>query len=189
MPSLVPVTHTATDLLTPTGTDLGGGKYLTFLVGAEEYGVDILRVQEIKGWEPTTRVPNTPAFVRGVMDLRGAVVPVIDLRCVFGADSADCTKTTVVIVLRVEQGAETHVMGFVVDAVSEVYDVSGDEVQPASDTSLQSAAGYIRGFAAIDRTMVMLLDIDRLVSTTSTAAASGAAGAAATHPNPDQPIH
>lgn len=138
-------------------------QYLTFLLGDEEYGVDILRVQEIKGWEPPTVIPNTPDYILGVMNLRGTVVPIVDLRRRFDLASADYLPTTVVIVLRIEGDHSTRTMGFVVDAVSEVYDVSGDQLQPPPDFGVQVDTRYIRGLAVVDEQMLILVDFDRLV--------------------------
>lgn len=138
-------------------------QYLTFLLGEEEYGVDILRVQEIKGWEQATSIPNTPDYIRGVMNLRGTVVPIIDLRRRFDLPSADYAPTTVVIVLRVEGEHSTRTMGFVVDAVSEVYNVAADDLQPAPDFGTRVDTQFIRGLAVIDDQMIILLDVDRLI--------------------------
>ncbi len=138
-------------------------QYLTFLLGQEEYGVDILRVQEIKGWERATEIPNTPEYIRGVLNLRGTVIPIVDLRRRFELESADYTNTTVVIVLRIESDTGTRTMGFVVDAVSDVYNVAPDHVQPAPDFGARVNTQFIRGLAAVDEKMVILLDIDRLI--------------------------
>lgn len=146
-------------------TDLGGStdQYLTFMLGEEEFGVDILRVQEIKGWEQATAIPNTPDYIRGVMNLRGTVVPIIDLRRRFELDSAEYTATTVVIVLKVEGDHSTRTMGFVVDAVSEVYNVSADNLQPAPDFGTRVNTQFIRGLAVVEEKMIILLDFDRLI--------------------------
>ncbi len=140
-------------------------QYLTFMLGQEEYGVDILRVQEIKGWERATEIPNTPDYIRGVMNLRGTVVPIVDLRRRFDLESADYTNTTVVIVLKVEgEGdGQTRTMGFVVDAVSDVYNVSADSIQTAPDFGARVNTQFIRGLAVVEDKMVILLDFDRLV--------------------------
>src|SRR5580658_5602491 len=100
-----------------------GEQYLTFMLAGEEYGVDILRVQEIKGWDKVTRIPHTAKFVLGVINLRGAVVPILDLRCRFGLGSSDFGPTTVVIVVRAMTRSGERTVGMVVDAVSEVYHV------------------------------------------------------------------
>ncbi len=145
--------------------DSGGAtdQYLTFMLGDEEFGVDILRVQEIKGWEQATAIPNTPEYIRGVMNLRGTVVPIVDLRRRFDLDSADYTATTVVIVLRVEGDMADRTMGFVVDAVSEVYNVSPENLQPPPDFGTRVNTQFIRGLAVVEEKMVILLDFDRLI--------------------------
>ena len=148
------------------GVDDAGGstdQYLTFMLGEEEFGVDILRVQEIKGWEPVTAIPNTPEYIRGVTNLRGTVVPVVDLRRRFDLESAEYTPTTVVIVLRVEGEHSTRTMGFVVDAVSEVYRVLPDSLQPAPDFGTRVNTAFIKGMAVVDDKMLVLLDFDRLI--------------------------
>lgn len=146
-----------------TDAGLSTDQYLTFLLGQEEYGVDILRVQEIKGWERATEIPNTPDYIRGVMNLRGTVIPIVDLRRRFDLAAADYTSTTVVIVLRIEGDTATRTMGFVVDAVSDVYNIAPDNVQPAPDFGARVNTQFIKGLAAVDEKMVILLDIDRLI--------------------------
>jgi purine-binding chemotaxis protein CheW len=145
--------------------DSGGAtdQYLTFMLGDEEFGVDILRVQEIKGWEQATAIPNTPEYIRGVMNLRGTVIPIVDLRRRFDLQSADYTTTTVVIVLRVEGDHSDRTMGFVVDAVSEVYNVAPENLQPPPDFGTRVNTQYIRGLAVVEQKMVILLDFDRLI--------------------------
>ncbi len=128
-----------------------------------EYGVDILRVQEIKGWEQATAIPNTPDYIKGVMNLRGTVVPIIDLRRRFDLESADYTPTTLVIVLRVEGEHSTRTMGFVVDAVSKVYNVSPEDLQPAPDFGTRVNTEFIRGLVVVEEKLLILLDFDRLV--------------------------
>ena len=153
-------------------TDLGLGsssadvdQYLTFMLNGEEYGVDILRVQEIKGWIPTTKIPNTPDYIRGVMNLRGAIVPIIDLRQRFAMPAIDYTATTVVIVLKVHNAGAERTIGFVVDAVSDVYNVSPDQFRAAPDFGSGVDTDFIRALATVEEKMVILLDIDRLMST------------------------
>ncbi|MEM8926048.1 MAG: chemotaxis protein CheW [Actinomycetota bacterium] len=144
----------------PEGTT---NQYLTFMLGEEEFGVDILRVQEIKGWEPSTAIPNTPEYIRGVMNLRGTVVPIVDLRLRFELDSADYSPTTVVIVLKVEGDHSTRTMGFVVDAVSEVYNVGVEQLQPAPEFGSRVNTAFIRSLAVIEDKMLILLDFDCLI--------------------------
>ncbi len=137
-------------------------QFLTFVLGEEEYGVDILRVQEIKGWERATAIPNTPDYICGVMNLRGAVVPVVDLRRRFALESTEYLSTTVVIVVKVEDDG-MRTMGFVVDAVSDVYNVATEHIQPAPDFGARVDTKFIRGLAVVDDKMVILLDLDRLI--------------------------
>ncbi|MBK6660269.1 MAG: purine-binding chemotaxis protein CheW [Proteobacteria bacterium] len=139
-------------------------QYLTFMLNGEEYGVDILRVQEIKGWIPTTRIPNTPDYIRGVMNLRGAIVPIIDMRLRFAMPAIEYTATTVVIVLKVHSDGVERTIGFVVDAVSDVYNVSADQFRAAPDFGAHVHTDFIRALATVEEKMVILLDIDRLVS-------------------------
>ena len=136
---------------------------LTFMLAGEEYGVDILRVQEIKGWGPVTRIPNTPSYVLGVINLRGTVVPVVDLRKRFGIESVPFGKTTVVIVVKVHAADHERTMGLVVDAVSEVYVVPPESSRVPPDFGGSVRTEFISGLATVDDKMVILLDIDRLI--------------------------
>ena len=142
----------------------GAAQYLTFVCAGEEYGVEILCVQEIKGWENVTRVPYTPHYLLGVMNLRGVIVPVIDLRLRFGLQARAMDASTVVIVVRVRTGHAEKTAGIVVDAVSEVYGVVPDDIKPAPSLGSSAESACVRGLATVDEKMVMLLDIDRLVS-------------------------
>lgn len=144
---------------------LGSDQYLTFILAGEEYGVNILRVQEIKGWTGVTEIPNTPDYVQGVVNLRGTIVPIVDLRRCFGIKTVDYDKTTVVIMLKVTAQRGERTMGFVVDAVSDVYDVSAEQRRPAPDFGNAAQAGFVTGLATVADKMVILLDIDRLVET------------------------
>ncbi len=139
-------------------------QYLTFILNNEEYGVDILRVQEIKGWDRVTPIPNTPEYIKGVINLRGTIVPIVDLRQRFGLAPLEYGPTTVVIVLRVRSDERERVMGVVVDAVSEVYNVADDELQDAPEFGGAIAVQFVRGLATIDEKMIILLDIDHLLN-------------------------
>jgi len=141
-----------------------GLQYLTFNLAGEEYGIDILKVQEIRGWVPVTKVPNAPAFVRGVMNLRGAIVPVIDLRLRFKLESVEYTKTTVVIVVTVQSASGSRIIGTVVDGVSDVLNINAADIQPAPDFGTAVHTEFISGLVTIESGMVMLLDVDRLLS-------------------------
>jgi purine-binding chemotaxis protein CheW len=140
-------------------------QYLTFNLAGESYGVDILKVQEIRGWVPVTKVPNAPVFVRGVMNLRGAIVPVVDLRLRFGLESVEYTKTTVVIVVTVHTEQSDRIIGMVVDGVSDVLNINNAaEIKEAPNFGSSVSTEFINGLVALDSGMVMLLDVDRLLS-------------------------
>lgn len=151
-----------------------GNQYLTFLLGGEEYGVDILRVQEIKGWDRVTPLPNTSAYLRGVINLRGAVVPIIDLRLRFAMEEIEYSPTTVVVVLKVHGARGERTMGFVVDAVSDVYIVADEQLQPPPDLGSAGQTNFVKSLATVDNKMVILLDIDQLVEDTVDAPAASA---------------
>lgn len=139
-------------------------QYLTFMLGAEEYGVEILGVQEIKGWDKCTEIPNTPDHVLGVINLRGSVIPVVDLRRRFGMQPREFGKLTVVIVVRVEMRDGDKTMGFVVDAVSDVYNIDLAQIKPAPDLDSSVENRFVKGLATVDEKMIILLDLDHIVS-------------------------
>lgn len=141
----------------------GTDQYLTFLLGKEEYGVNILRVQEIRGWESATSIPNTPEFILGVINLRGIVVPILDLRIRFGLEDRNFDATTVVVVVKVEQKGSERIVGMVVDAVSEVYNVSEDMMRETPDMGGAINTDFVKGLATIDEKMIILLDVDLLI--------------------------
>jgi purine-binding chemotaxis protein CheW len=138
-------------------------QYLTFMLAGEEYGVDILRVQEIKCWDRVTRIPHTPGYVLGVINLRGAVVPILDLRRRFGLDTMEFGPTTVVIVVRVAGARDERTVGMVVDAVSEVYNVHVDDTKPPPDVCGSVDTIFVKALATVEDKMLILLDIDRLI--------------------------
>ncbi len=121
-------------------------------------------MQEIKGWDNATEIPNTPSYIKGVINLRGTIVPIVDLRTRFELESIEYNKTTVVIVLKVmaAEGVE-RTMGFVVDAVSEVYNVSNEQLKPSPNFGSVVSTEFIKGLATVDEKMVILLDIDHLI--------------------------
>jgi purine-binding chemotaxis protein CheW len=139
-------------------------QFLTFSLGAEEYGVDILRVQEIRGWHQVTRVPNAPSYLLGVLNLRGVIVPIIDMRMRFNLDKVEYTPVTVIIVLSVKTANGSHVFGVVVDSVSDVLDVTANDIKPTPDFGTAMNTEFISGLATANERMVMLLDIDKLLS-------------------------
>lgn len=155
-----------------------GEQYLTFRLGDEEYGVDILRVEEIKGWEGASRIPNAPEHVRGVMNVRGSIVPVIDLRLRFGLPAREYDRFTVVVMVRVESEGRSRVVGLVVDALAEVYALPAESIRPAPDLGESVKTDFIRGLASVEERMVVLLEVDRLLDAATLAV--GPALAAAT---------
>jgi len=142
----------------------GSEQFLTFVLGGEEYGVTILQVQGIQGWDRVTPIPNTPEYILGVINLRGAIVPIVDLRRRFGMPAAEFGPTTVVIVVRVARERTERTLGLVVDAVSEVCNVTADDRKPAPDFGTGIKTDFVKGLATVENRMVILLDIDRLVS-------------------------
>jgi len=144
--------------------DRDSNQFLTFMLAGEEYGIDILRVQEIKGWEEATVIPNTPDYIQGVINIRGTIVPIIDLRRRFNLELLKYGATTVVIVLRVESPTKSRIMGIVVDAVSDVYNVPSDEMKPPPDFGTAISIEFVRGLASVDDKMVIMLDIDKLLN-------------------------
>ena len=139
-------------------------QFLTFTLGDEEYAVDILRVQEIRSWEPVSRIPNVPDYEKGVVNLRGAIVPIIDLRERFKLGHTDYTSLTVVVVLQTYAAdGRQRVMGAVVDSVSDVVNVKTANIQQAPDFGARVSTEYIKGLVSVDERMVMLLDVDKLL--------------------------
>ncbi|MDX1811989.1 MAG: chemotaxis protein CheW [Gammaproteobacteria bacterium] len=139
-------------------------QYLTFIMADEEYGVDILRVQEIRGWDHVTPIPNTPKYIKGVINLRGTIVPIVDLRERFGMESIEYGPTTVVVVLKVIKDDVERIMGIVVDAVSDVYNMGSAEIKPAPDFGSVVSIEFVRGLASIQDKMLIILDIDHLLN-------------------------
>ena len=134
-------------------------QYLTFALGGEEYGVEILKVQEIRGYTSITPIPNTPAHIKGVMNLRGAIVPVVDLRSTLAMPATEYSPFSVIIVVTVG----TRVMGLIVDAVSDVLDVARTDIHPTPDFGTRIDARFIQGMARVGDKLVVLLDIDRVL--------------------------
>lgn len=139
------------------------GEFLTFRLGGEEYGIDILRVQEIRSYEPPTRIANSPAFLKGVVNLRGVIVPILDLRLKLGCETAEYNGFTVVIVLNVHD----RVVGVVVDSVSDVIELQGDQVKQAPQLNSSVDAGFITGIGTVKNgdaeRMLILMDIQALM--------------------------
>jgi len=137
-----------------------GREILSFRLGDEEYGIDILKVQEIRGYGKVTRIANTPAFIKGVIDLRGAIVPIVDMRIKFGLEHAEYDEFTVVIILNVRN----RIVGMVVDAVSDVAALPPDLIKPIPSMGAQTDAAFLNGVGRLDDRMILLLDIERLMS-------------------------
>ena len=135
---------------------------LTFMVDGREYGVDILRVQEIRGWSPAMPIPNAPPYLRGVINIRGDIVPIADLRHRLGLPSLEYGETTVVVVLRVQLGAKERVMGIIVDAMSDVTSIPAAAVRPPPVLQDGKDALLARGIAALDDKMLTILDVDQI---------------------------
>jgi len=136
------------------------GEYLSFTLGREEYGIEILKVQEIRGYEEPTQLANAPAFIKGVVNLRGNIVPIVDMRIKFNLGSAEYNQFTVVIILNVAD----RVVGMVVDSVSDVIQLSDEHIRPAPDFSSTFDTRYITGLGTIDERMLILVDIERLMA-------------------------
>jgi purine-binding chemotaxis protein CheW len=135
-------------------------EYLTFRLSQEEYGIDILKVQEIRGYEPPTRIANSPAFIKGVVNLRGTIVPIIDMRLKFNCSEAEYNSFTVVIILNLRN----RIVGIVVDSVSDVLELPAESIKSAPDIESIIDAGCILGLGSVGDRMLILLDIERLMS-------------------------
>jgi purine-binding chemotaxis protein CheW len=138
----------------------GGRELLTFTLGREEYGIDILKVQEIRGYEAVTTIANAPEFIKGVINLRGNIVPIVDMRIKFKLGNVTYDETTVVIVLTVAN----RVVGMVVDGVSDVTTLKPEEIKPAPEFGASLDTQYLLGLGTVDERMIILVDIERLMS-------------------------
>jgi purine-binding chemotaxis protein CheW len=136
------------------------GEYLTFTLGAEEYGIDILKVQEIRGYDAVTKIANAPAFIKGVINLRGVIVPIVDLRIKFNLGSETYDQFTVVIILNIGK----RVMGVVVDGVSDVIQLSSDNLHPSPEFGSVLDTRYILGLGTVENRMIIVVDIERLMT-------------------------
>lgn len=141
-------------------TGSGTAQFLTFTIDKAEYGVDIMTVREVKGWTETTRLPNRPEYIRGVLNLRGVIIPIFDLRARFGAGITQATDKHVVVILAV--GA--RIAGVLVDAVSDILTVGRGDVKPPPSDNVDMADQFIRGLIPVEDRMVVLLDIEKLLS-------------------------
>jgi purine-binding chemotaxis protein CheW len=142
-------------------------EYLTFRLGEEEYGIDILKVQEIRGYEQPTRIANAPSFIKGVVNLRGVIVPIVDMRLKFGLGTAEYNDFTVVIILNL--GA--RVVGMVVDSVSDVMELSPDQIRDTPEIDSVVDSSYITGLGTLNDRMLILIAIEKLMGTAEMALA------------------
>ena len=149
-----------TTAVATAGDAAGEREYLTFRLGNEEYGIDILKVQEIRGYDAVTAIANAPAFIKGVVNLRGIIVPIVDLRIKFAVGEARYDQFTVVIILNI--GA--RVVGVVVDSVSDVLTLASGQVKAAPEFATTLNTEYITGLGTVDQRMLILVDIERLMS-------------------------
>lgn len=143
-----------------TGREITGNEFLAFTLGKEEYGIDILKVQEIRGYETVTRIANAPDFVKGVVNLRGIIVPIVDMRIKFNLGEPTYDQFTVVIILNIGG----RVMGMVVDSVSDVITLSPEQIKPAPEMGTAFNTDYLIGLGTLDERMLILIDIDKLMS-------------------------
>ncbi|MCC6487738.1 MAG: purine-binding chemotaxis protein CheW [Candidatus Hydrogenedentes bacterium] len=140
------------------------GQYLTFALGNEVYGLEILKVQEIIGMTTVTKGPRTPDFLRGVINLRGKVIPVVDLRTKFGMESHEDTNLTCIIVVQVMRDNQQVTMGVIVDEVAEVLDVRADQIEPPPTFGTSTQTEFISGMGKVGSKVIILLDTDRVLS-------------------------
>jgi purine-binding chemotaxis protein CheW len=148
----------------------GAHEFLTFTLGPEEYAIDILKVQEIRGYEQPTTIANAPSFIKGVINLRGTIVPIVDLRIKFGVGEASYTPFTVVIILNIG----TRVVGIVVDGVSDVASLRTDQIRPAPEFAATVDTRYINGLGTLGERMLIVVDIERLMLSSEMALADEA---------------
>jgi len=167
----------STVLTTPepaaTKTDPRAGKYLTFGLGSEEFGIQVMRVREIMGVQEVTAVPHIPAYVKGVINLRGKVIPVVDLRQKFGMPEQAYTQRTCIVVVELEQDGARLLTGLIVDEVSEVLSLQGAEIEDAPDFGRGVATPYLLGMAKTKGKVKILLDINRVMTTQEVHGLSG----------------
>ncbi len=148
-----------------------GQEFLVFTLGDEEYGIDILKVQEIRGYDQVTRIANTPPFIKGVTNLRGVIVPIVDLRIKFAKSDVDYNENTVVIVLTLGQ----RVVGIVVDGVSDVLSLTSDQIRPAPEFAVTLSTEYLTGLGAVGERMLILVNIEKLLNSEEMALLDSAA--------------
>ncbi|HEU0197818.1 MAG TPA: chemotaxis protein CheW [Nevskiaceae bacterium] len=169
--------NAASQAAPPSVTAALANEYLSFGLGDEEYGVDILKVQEIRGYDTVTRIPDTPDFVKGVINLRGTIVPIVDMRLKFKLAAADYNALTVMIILNVAG----RVVGIVVDRVSDVIQLNAEQIRPAPEFGSSIDTRFITGLGTQEDRMLILLDIEKLLSSEDMALMPTAAERASTH--------
>ena len=147
------------DALTTGANEIAGHEYLAFKLGTEEYGIDILKVQEIRGYEAVTRIANAPEFIKGVINLRGIIIPVVDMRIKFNLGEPVYDQFTVVIILNING----RIVGMVVDSVSDVTTLTPEQVKPAPEMGTAFSSDYMIGLGTIDERMLILVNIDKLM--------------------------
>jgi purine-binding chemotaxis protein CheW len=141
-------------------TELAAGEYLTFILGGEEYGIEILKVQEIRSYEAVTKIANTPDFIKGVINLRGSIVPIVDLRMRFNLHLVEYNEFTIVIILSFNK----RTIGIVVDGVSDVLDLNQSQISPVPELVSNIDTKYLKGLGSVDDRMLILVDIEQLMS-------------------------
>jgi purine-binding chemotaxis protein CheW len=164
---------------------LEGGKFLTFLMANEKYGLEILKVREIIGMMDVTSVPTTPAFIRGVINLRGKVIPVVDLRLKFGIEAREDTQRTCIIVVQIAHPGQEMIMGIIVDEVSDVLDIDRNQIEPPPSFGANIRTDFILGMGKVDQKVLTMLDIDRVLSEQDIALVE--TSTEKTDPQPDKP--
>ena len=142
------------------GSAQRGGEFLTFTLGDEEYGVEILKVQEIRGYDTVTSIAHAPSFIKGVINLRGLIVPIVDMRIKFSLGKVEYNEFTVVIILNIAN----RVVGIVVDSVSDVITLNGEQIRPVPQLVAAVDTAYILGLGSVDERMIILVDIERLMT-------------------------
>ncbi len=155
--------ETSSEQQAPSIEEVLTQQYLTFIMADEEYGVDILAVQEIRGWERATMVPNSPSHMKGVLNLRGTIVPIIDLRDRFLLDAIEYTDATVVVILKVDTDKGPRTMGIVVDAISDVYDVPLKDIRTAGIQDNQNSQ-FMLGMVTVNESVFTLLELEKLLT-------------------------
>lgn len=178
MNEIVPVFKRQSGVVAPQAQREEQQQYLTFMLGGETFAIGILGIKEIIEYHGLTEVPMMPACIRGVINLRGAVVPVLDLAARFGKKSSDVTKKTCIVIVEVESGEERHDMGVVVDAVNAVLEIPSSEIEPPPSFGARIRSDFIEGMGKVDGKFVILLNVHQVLSTEELGALGQVVGAA-----------